>query len=207
MSLQVVTRLTRLSPVFPGCPPVYSPVPNGLCLGEVLRNSYHGAYLQGIIRRLPPSSNVSAQTPCVLGGWATPVQRLEDRDKGIHGLYIKCSLSPFQLLPHVMVWGFQRHPRECDITNVIDIYRHIVTSSFRNQSLYLPGIFIICPDLVTTDGRELDGKIARSRFCMVRLCRFFFSLLGYRKERIPRETYFLCMCVFLWFCESLPSSA
>ena len=39
----------------------------------VLRNSYHGAYRQGIIRGVPPSPNVSAQTPYVLGGWATPV--------------------------------------------------------------------------------------------------------------------------------------
>ena len=73
LSVQVVTRLSRLSPVFPGCHPVYSRVPNGQCLGEVLRNSYHGAYRQGIIRGVPPSPNVSAQTPYVLGGWATPV--------------------------------------------------------------------------------------------------------------------------------------
>ena len=39
----------------------------------VLRNSYNGAYRQGIIRGVPPSPNVSAQTPYVLGGWATPV--------------------------------------------------------------------------------------------------------------------------------------
>ena len=32
MSVQVVTHLSRLSPVFPSCHPVYSRVPNGQCL-------------------------------------------------------------------------------------------------------------------------------------------------------------------------------
>ena len=35
LSVQVFTRLTRLSPVFPGWHPVYSRVPNGQCLGEM----------------------------------------------------------------------------------------------------------------------------------------------------------------------------
>ena len=42
---------------------------------DVMRNSYHGAYRQGIVRGVPPSPNVSAQTPYVLGGWATPVDQ------------------------------------------------------------------------------------------------------------------------------------
>ena len=53
-SLRAVTCLSRSSPVFPGHP-VYSRVPNGQCPGEVLRNSYHGAYRQGIIRGVAPS--------------------------------------------------------------------------------------------------------------------------------------------------------
>ena len=36
----------------------------------VMRNSYHGAYRQGIVRGVPPSPSVSAQTPYVLGGGA-----------------------------------------------------------------------------------------------------------------------------------------
>ena len=39
----------------------------------VLRKSFHGEYRQGVIRGVPPSPNVSAQTSYVLGGWATPV--------------------------------------------------------------------------------------------------------------------------------------
>ena len=49
----------------------WNDVPAGHLL--VLGNYYHGAYRQGIIRGVPPSPNVSAQTPYVLGGWATPV--------------------------------------------------------------------------------------------------------------------------------------
>ena len=53
-SLRAVTRLSRSPSVFPGWHPVYFQVPNGQCLGEVTRNSYHGADRQGIIKGVPP---------------------------------------------------------------------------------------------------------------------------------------------------------
>ena len=55
------------------CSTVSEQYTNSNLCSVVLRNSYHGAYRQGIIRGVPPSPNVSAQTPYVLGGWATPV--------------------------------------------------------------------------------------------------------------------------------------
>ena len=41
--------LSRSSPVYPGCHPVYSRVSNGQCLGEVMRNSYRNSKLQVLV--------------------------------------------------------------------------------------------------------------------------------------------------------------
>ena len=77
-SLRAITCMSRSSPVCPGChqpfPVVTRSIPECQMANASMkdRNSYHGAYRQGIIRGVSPSPNFSAQTPYVLRGWAKP---------------------------------------------------------------------------------------------------------------------------------------